>query len=298
VVSDEDRHLSDRALEAERAFVLAFGGYAIQIPGGTLVTNERIPVPRFNFVQDVRVSPERMAGFFERALDHYFQRAIRPSFHVLEPVPDAVHRSLAVLGFTPRETARLVLLTRRGRDDARASAAIEVRLAGSEDRDRVTAFFVGERERDEFRRSLEVVQEHPNPDESLRALLALRDGRPAGAALLHGYRHVYGIHAVATAPEARGRGTATALVDEILRSFVPADAHGVAIWAEHPRLGPRLERLGFREAVRYRVYELRPDAELALPSAPAPGPPRWRPLRRSSPETVLRKDAPDETRRD
>ncbi len=77
----------EAALDAERQFVLTLGGFALEVAGATLVTHERIPAPRFNFVQVEGVGAERQAAFFERALDHYFQRALRPTFRLPEPTP-------------------------------------------------------------------------------------------------------------------------------------------------------------------------------------------------------------------
>ncbi|MCI4367196.1 MAG: hypothetical protein L3K08_05550, partial [Thermoplasmata archaeon] len=70
---------TEAARAAERGFVRLLGGYTVGLAGGTLLVNERIPVPRFNIVQSVRVARTRQAQFFESALDHYFQRGVRPS---------------------------------------------------------------------------------------------------------------------------------------------------------------------------------------------------------------------------
>ncbi|HTT45035.1 MAG TPA: hypothetical protein VMH38_03340, partial [Thermoplasmata archaeon] len=72
----------EAALATERQFVLTLGGFALELAGATLVTHEKLPVPRFNFVQELGVGRERQTTFFEHALDHYFQRALRPTFRV------------------------------------------------------------------------------------------------------------------------------------------------------------------------------------------------------------------------
>ncbi|MCI4365333.1 MAG: hypothetical protein L3K10_04640, partial [Thermoplasmata archaeon] len=82
------------ALAAERQFVKTLGGFVLGIAGAELVTHERIPLPRFNFVVVGDVSLERGTAFFERVLDHYFQRALRPTFRVLPPVPAHLARGL------------------------------------------------------------------------------------------------------------------------------------------------------------------------------------------------------------
>ena len=119
---------TEAALEAERQFVLTLGGFALEIPGATLVTHEKIPVPRFNFVQEMGVGRERQTAFFERALDHYFQRALRPTFRVPLPVPDHVDIGLRRFGFRAR-SAPLVLLLSSGARPGEFGQDVAVRIA-------------------------------------------------------------------------------------------------------------------------------------------------------------------------
>jgi GNAT superfamily N-acetyltransferase len=277
---DPPRHPElDVVLREEREFVLAFGGYALQIPGGTLVLNERIPVPRFNFVQDVRVGRERMSAFFEKALDHYFQRALRPAFDVATPAPAFLVPILARYGFRLRPEPRSVLLTHRTVPAAPATDEFKVRPAASEELDTVCDFWAGTTEREEVRRSLEVLIAHPNPDERLIPLLAFEGRDVRSAAILYAHRGAWGIHAVATQPPGRGRGAATAIVAHALSEIIPASSQPIAIWADHGRIRRRLEGLGFHEIARFDHFELDPRAELTLPPLGPPQGPRWRPPR-------------------
>ncbi len=272
------RRVVAESLAEERAYVLAMGGFALELAGGTLVTNERIPVPRFNFVQEVRAGRERQTAFFEKTLDHYFQRAIRPTFRLAEPVAPYLAETLTRLGFRPRPEP-LALLAATGPLAAAASPGT-TRAARPEELDLLVAFWAGEPERDELRRAIDVVWNHPDPDESLVPLLATEDGRPVAAALLYRRGPTAGLHGVATQPAARGRGHATALVVGALRTVGAPPPEGWAIWDESGRLSRRLAPLGFTTIARWRVYELAPDAELAIPPPGPPGPPRWRPPRR------------------
>jgi GNAT superfamily N-acetyltransferase len=267
-------------LREERELVLALGGFALEFAGGILVTNERIPVPRFNFVQELSLSRERMSAFFEKALDHYFQRAIRPEFHLPEPAPAHLAAVLEHYGFSPRAEPRSILLCPRSVPLPPPPPGFSARAAAPGELDIVVDFLAAPRERDELRRGLEVMMEHPNPDERLVPAIAF-DGRAvASAALLHRHRARWGIHAVATQPSARGRGAASALVLAALDGIIPAAEGPVAIWADHARIRRRLEALGFHEIARRRVFQLDPKAELHLPPpGPTPGP-LWRPPRR------------------
>lgn len=271
----------DLALEEERALVESLGGYTLEVAGARLVTHERIPVPRFNFVQEVRVSGHRQAAFFERALDHYFQRALRPSVRLGEPAPPHLDRSLRALGFKPRSEPHFLLLALApGR--AAPPDPVRTRVAREPEVDQVVAFWAAEKEREELRRSVEVASRYPNPDEQLIPLLAERGGRPTAAALLHAHRGVWAVHAVATRPDARGQGVATAMVADALTQVIPAGTT-VAMHAESTRLAGHLAQLGFREVRRSNVYDLPPEAELSLPPVPATGGPRWRPPRSARP---------------
>ncbi|HXW66396.1 MAG TPA: GNAT family N-acetyltransferase [Thermoplasmata archaeon] len=280
-MAEERARAGAAALESERQFVLALGGFALQIPGAVLVTHEKLPVPRFNYVQVEAISPERQTAFFERALDHYFQRALRPTFRLPRPVPAHLDAGLRRFGFRSREEPLEVLV-----DDGEGPAVLsrgarEIREAEPSELDRISAFWTEARERPEFRSALDVAWHHPNPDEELRPLLALEAGAPVAAALFYRYRATASLQAVATQPDARGRGAASALV-RVARSRAVAEPGGRAsITADSARQRLGLERLGFRSALSFRVYELGAEARLEIPSPGPPGPPRWRPPRTS-----------------
>lgn len=280
----EEPQTIDAALREEREFVLSLGGYALELAGGVLVANERIPVPRFNFVQYVRIHRNRQSAFLERALDHFFQRALRPSIRVERPVPDFLDGSLRRLGFRLAPEPWSLLLRRRLDRPRRPGPPFEVRPATNDELPLFAGFWTGTSEREEFLRALTVALEHPNPEEWLVPGIALRDGTPASAALLHTHGSAVGIHGVVTQPSERGQGAATALVAGLLDDpHVKPKAGPVAMWSDSPRLDRRLGDLGFDVAARYSVYELPGNAALALPAVPLAAAPRWRPPRRPSP---------------
>ena len=268
----------EAALEAERQFVLTLGGFALELAGAALVTHEKLPVPRFNFVQELGVGRERQAAFFEHALDHYFQRALRPTFRVPVPVPEHVDQGLRRFGFRPKESPLVLMLSPAG-EDRPAPSEVEVRPAQRRELDLVASFWTAERERPEFRAALDVAWAHPNPNERLVPLLATLGGEAVSAALVYRYRGVAGIHAVATRVPARGRGAASAIV-AFARHHAPAGAvTSYSMLADSARLEHRLESLGFRAARKFSEYELPRSAELSFPSPGPPTGPRWRPPR-------------------
>jgi hypothetical protein len=273
-----DPRAVEAALATERQFVLSLGGFALEIPGASLVTHERLPAPRFNFVQELGVGPERQAAFFERALDHYFQRALRPAFRLPEPAPAHLDAGLRRFGFRSRDDP-LALMLAAGPVRWNAAPRGDVRPAERSETDLVASFWSSEAERPEFRAALEVAWSHPNPPERLTPLLAFRDGEAVSAALVYRYRSMAGIYFVVTRASARGQGSASDLVRFAVSDSGDGARARYSIFADSPRLQRRLETLGFAVARRFRVYELPEGVELSLPPpGPATGP-RWRPPR-------------------
>jgi hypothetical protein len=268
----------DVALASEQMFVRTLGGFVLGIAGADLVTHERIPLPRFNFVEVQAVAPERRTAFFEKALDHYFQRAIRPSFRVPHPVPAHVDAGLRRLGFRPREAPLTLLLSGEPLSDPVPSGYV-VRAATAGEFDPMMTLWTGEKDRPELRTALDIAWHHPNPGERLTPMVALRGETLASAGILYEAHGEAGLHFIATRPGERGQGAASALVAGV---FAGEDRrtrpHGFLL-ADSARLEARLVRLGFRPSRVFTMYDLPPEAELALPPVPTIGPPRWRPPR-------------------
>jgi ribosomal protein S18 acetylase RimI-like enzyme len=279
VPDDARRAAADAAVVTERQFVLALGGFALEIAGAVLVTHEKLPSPRFNFVDVRGIAPERQSAFFERSLDHYFQRAIRPTFRLRPPVPPHLDAGLRRLGLRPRPAPLELMIASEEVPDPDPTA-VRVRSADRGDLDTVAAFWTHERERPEFRAALEVAWSHPNPGERLRPILAGEGADVVAGALVYEYGGTSGIYAVATQPGARGRGAASSLVRYARSSPFADPGTRASIFADSARLRARLEHLGFRTGLTLQEYELPTDAALAIPPPGPEGPPRWRPPRR------------------
>ncbi len=269
--------LADALLGDERAFVLSLGGFTIGFAGGTLLVHDRIPVPRFNFATVERVGANRQTGFFERALDQYFQRAIRPTFRVARPVPLHIDRTLRQLGFRAQEESLDLLAGRRLA--AKPAGYGTGRLAGDEDARELAQLWVGEREAPEFATALDILRHHPNPGEALVPVVVDENGERLGAALVYRHDGRALFFGVSTQPSARGRGVATGLVRYAMRSRIGGHRATYGLLSDSARLTRRLTSLGLRRLRSMTVYELCPDAELSLPPVPGAGPPHWRPPR-------------------
>lgn len=266
------------ALAAERHFVKTLGGFVLGIAGAELVTHERIPIPRFNFVEVAGIDRGRQTAFFERALDHYFQRALRPTFRV--PVPEAEHlvAGLERFGFRARPHPIVLLIADAGGVPP-LPTELTVRSATNTELDEVVGLWVGHPGRAELRSAVDVAWHHPNPGERLTPMVAVREGRIVSAALRYEEAGTAGLHFVTTRAVDRGRGAASALVGGALASGATAAGARPFLFADSARLEQRLGSLGFAPALSFREYELPSDAELAFPPPGAPTPPRWRPPR-------------------
>jgi hypothetical protein len=275
---DVEGHRPEAALAAERQFVTTLGGMVLGIAGAELVTHERIPIPRFNFVQVGGVDRGRRAAFFERALDHYFQRALRPTFRL--PVPAAEHlvEGLERFGFRP-EPEPLVLLIGAPDRPRTEPSGVEVRPGRDEELDEVATLLAGPEGRVEFRAALDIAWHHSNPGEQVTPIVATRGDRIVSAAVRYEREQTVGLHLVTTQVDDRGQGAATALVGGALGpSREPARAIPF-LFADSARLERRLRSLGFAPVRAFREFSLPDDAELAFPPPGPPTPPRWRPPR-------------------
>ena len=252
-----------RALELSRDFVAAFGGYSVEIPGAYLVVNEKVPVPRFNYVQDVVQAPGRVLAFIEKALEHYYQRALRPTIEVPRDVSQpALHRAIRAGGFTSRGAShdrRLLVWEGFPADSPTppgASPPYQVLPVAEDDLESFVDLWTPRRYRDEILRYFDVVLTHPNPWERLVPYEIREEERILGLAVFYENRGVRGLPVVATVPDARSRGLATMLVSEILRREAREASYPVSLWLEGPRAPAPLVRLGFRERAVYEVYAL------------------------------------------
>ncbi|HEV2519488.1 MAG TPA: hypothetical protein VGX00_02545 [Thermoplasmata archaeon] len=270
---------SERVLSAERAFILALGGFSLGISGAELVTHERIPAPRFNYAVVGTVGPERQAAFFERTLDHYFQRALRPVILTRRPPPPHIDAGLRRFGFTLAPDPVVLLEAARPPGGIEDSGAFQVQEVPPEELDRIGAFWGRPEERAELVRSLEVLAHHPNPGESFVPLAAQRAGRDVASGIVYSDGKTAGVHAVGTAATDRGLGAASAIVRHALLHAFPDRVATVGMLVRGPRPVVRLASLGFEPVGERAEFVLPPEVDLRLPAAGPPAPPRWRPPR-------------------
>jgi hypothetical protein len=270
--------LTDRAVRVERAFVLATGGFSLEVAGASFVTHERIPVPRFNFITVGRIGADRQTATFERALDHYFQRALRPSIRVPWPVPAHVDKTVRALAFRGRTEPHTLLWARPGTGRT-PSSEIGARRALPEELDLVLGFWTDGPHRAELRRAIEVAWTHPNPGERLVPLLAESDGDLVGSAIVLVEDSVASLHGLAARPGPNPSGIISSLIGLAPRLPETQDTGAVVVAADRVSVESQLIGLGFHRLRRFVEYELASDAQLTMPDPGPAQPARWRPPR-------------------
>jgi hypothetical protein len=266
-------------LRAHEAFVVALGGSVLEIAGARLVLHERVPAPTFNYIVLGAIGPGRQAAFFERALDHYFQRAVRPA--VLAPTPLARHleEGLQRFGFRVEADPVRVLQAVGPPAEAPTPAGLSVAELAPGEIGRILPFWAESQESEELARSFQVLVHHPNPDESTRAWVVSEAGQDLASAVAYGIGTLRGLHGIGTVSGARGRGAASAVVRAALAAIGPSSAAPLTTLARGDRALASLERLGFAATATLAEYRLPKEAELHLPALGPPAPPRWRPPR-------------------
>lgn len=251
----------------ERRFPMIFGGYSVEVPEAHLVVNEKLPAPRFNWVQDVRCSPMRVTAFLERTLDHYYARALRPTFQIRSGQADRAvvhalglaqyaglgpsHRS-HLLVWDPHEGEARLPPTSRDRTPTRLQDDEFGTLAD---------LLVLPRQRQEVVRCLEVAETHPNPGERTVAYVARTPEGPRSVAIYARQGHHAGLFGVGTLPEARAQGWATDLVAGVLRAEAVRDGVPVVLSAEGARPPSPLLKMGFEFLESFDVYALTPEGD-------------------------------------
>ncbi len=259
------------ALREERHFCELFAGHAVELTEAHLVVNEKVPVPRFNYVQDARCGPGRTAAFLERTLEHYYQRALRPAFELpLRPSQPPLVEALRLMGYLSRgEDHHRHLLVWSGARPVPSGAA-RSDPDGELQVDRVPEDELGTfvdllvesqaRYREEVRRYLEVAIAHPHPGERVVPYVARAREGPVSFGLFHAHGAASGLFAVGTATTAREKGYATALVREVLAKEGRGAPLPLCLSAEG-RVPPRpLLELGFEVWASFERFELSEEA--------------------------------------
>lgn len=273
----------DRRLGADRDYVLALGGFSLELAGASLVTHERIPVPTFNYIVVRGVGRERQAAFFERALDHYFQRALRPMVLLPPSAPPHIREGFERFGFRPAP-ARLGIyeLARPVATGRSADPPTEVREVGSGEIERVLSFWAAPPEREEFARSLRALLDHPNPSERLRLYAATDGPEIVAVGALYTLEGSGTLHGVATRPGRRREGAAGAIVGAAIAATESSPTVSLGLITPEGEWTEGLRALGFERAGELERWELPATADLHLAPPGPPTPPRWRPPRAES----------------
>jgi ribosomal protein S18 acetylase RimI-like enzyme len=266
--SAERETLLRAALATDRRFSYLFGGYGVELPEAHLVVNERLPAPRFNWVQDLRCAPGRVTAFLERTLDHYYQRALRPTFELRSGEIDAgIEKALGLADYVRLAPERRRQLLRW--DPARAGALVRARPPGAnapaplsdEELPAFAELLVLSRQQPEVVRCIQVAQAHPNPGEKVAAYAIRGTSGLRSVALFARHGREAGLFAVGTRPEDRSQGLATELVAAVLRAEALPEGIPVVLSLEGPEPPAPLVGLGFEPLQSFDVFAIGPAGE-------------------------------------
>lgn len=141
----------------------------------------------------------------------------------------------------------------------------------------IVPFWVGPREAPELVSAFEILRHHPNPGEAVVPVLAFRGANGVGTGAVYAQGEGAFLFGVSTVPTARRRGVATAIIRWMLSHPPAGRAPFSAILSESLFLERPLRSMGFVPWGRWRLYDLAPNAELALPPVAASVGPLWRP---------------------
>jgi len=277
--SPPERPDSLRWADEERELICALGGFALHLSGGWLVTHERLPGSRFNFIDIGALNPARRTAFLERALDHYFQRALRPVVRLSPRAPEAIVGSLERLGFRERSTPQLLLTRQLKPLRGPASAGERVRALTPQELPILYRLWGGERELPEIRSTIDVALSAPSPGEEVVPVGSIVEGRLVSVGLLHHWNGIWGLHAVATIPGERGNGWASDLAIQAPVASTDRGDRWLGLRVDSVRVPSHLETAGFVAQEQCRIFDLPTDRSLEVPPPGPPQPPRWRPPR-------------------
>ncbi|MGI0129712.1 MAG: hypothetical protein ACREEC_06140, partial [Thermoplasmata archaeon] len=225
------------------------------------------------------VGSQRQASFFERALDHYFQRALRPRVLLRSPAPRHLDEGFRRFGFRRvRERVRLMSSSQSSGLSV-GSSPVDVVAPPPEEVGRVLPFWASASEQAEISMALDVLAFHPNPSEQFVPLVASRDGRDVASAIAYSDGRVAGFHEAASDASELGRETTAELLLHAARLLLPPKPPTLGVWVRDAALVDRLQRIGFEPVGERIEYELPLDVELDFPRPGPPTPPRWRPPR-------------------
>lgn len=255
----DDRSLAARAWLNECRGWLALGGlgdgrhgaFEIEEVAGLICAWWR---GEDRWTPNLLLAPVAGGAALGRALEAVAERAevsdVATTLRVLEAEdPADQDASLARLGYAPRERYPLMALPLpRAAPDPPQAAGVSAHRVRTEE-DAAAALLIAR----SVYRDPPGLTEFFGPPGPVRAYLARRHGAPAATASLWPFAGVAGVFSVATSPEHRRRGAATAAIRALLRD-AEREGFGLAALRTMPDLLGMYSRLGFTVVGHTRHY--------------------------------------------
>jgi predicted GNAT family acetyltransferase len=222
-----------------------------------------IPVPLFNVVTRVRLSPDNLDKGIEKAIGRFKEKAVPGNWHVgPASQPSDIGNALQAYGFiqTANEPGMAIdlddlkdvvmpsdFVIEPIRTRAQVDACIEVALQGFGMPDFLKEILLG------LITSLGL-----EPESSIQNYLGVLDNKPVAVSTVYYGAGVAGIYNVTTLAEARGRGIGTAMT---VKPLLDARLKGYRVGIlQSSEMGYSVyERIGFREVCKIDIYTWRQD---------------------------------------
>ena len=221
-----------------------------------------IPVPLFNLVTRVRLSPDNLDTNIKKAIHRFKEKGVPGNWHVGPATqPSDIGNALEAHGFvqTDNEPGMAVdlrtlkdlnlpsdFVVKPVRTEEQVDACVEVGLEGFGMPDFLREILPGL-----------ITSFGLDPESSLQNYLGVLNNKPVAISSVYYAAGVAGIYNVTTLPEARGRGIGTAMtVQPLLDARLKGYRAGILQSSE---MGYSVyEKIGFKEVCKISIYTWRP----------------------------------------
>jgi GNAT superfamily N-acetyltransferase len=228
-----------------------------------LFSNRSLPSATYNHATRVTAADSEADKLIADVIQYYQSMRFKPCF-MLYPTtrPIAFVDSLLKAGFDLIDEEDAMIF-RGNKENVKLNSDVEVtaideRLIGIWTEVLMKGYGVP----DNFRGAIQDMFTKVSHDKGSRAYLAYFQGKPAGSCLFYSFDDVGTIYTVATAPEYRKKGVATALVNKAIADSLDIGGKMLYLLAGRGSDAEKLYvKLGFEAVFSRRQYELHPKKQ-------------------------------------
>ncbi len=233
------------------------------IGGALLFSNRSLPSATYNHATRIRVVESETDKLIADVARYYQSIRFKPCFMVYPNTrPTTFADSLLKADFNLIDEEDAMIF--KGKmENARLNSDVEVTAIDGKQIDVWTEILMkGYGVPESFRDALLDMFTKVNHDNGSRAYLGYFQGKPAGSCLFYSFNNVGTIYTVATTPEHRKKGIATALVNRAIADSLNIGNKMLYLLAGRGSDAEKLyEKLGFEAIFSRRLYELHPKKQ-------------------------------------